>query len=286
MPHPGSPCRQLSTDFQGSLRCAEYGQWVDTLPDRASLRDVARVCLDAAKVLIASGAETARVEETVTRIGAACGVEVESIATPTGITVSVGGDRPVTRLARVRVRTIDMSKVAAVNALSRSLEAGEISLRAAGNELCRLLQSPGPSLGSRPRRRMYLAQSLATSGFALLVGGGPKELVPALLLGLLARLVDERVAPLPPFLAVFLNALAVSICAGLSRHVLPGINVDVLIVAGVIPLLPGLALTNAARDLMAGELIAGVARGADSILTAAALAGGVCLGVSLMALHP
>ena len=258
---------------------------MNTIPNRASLRDIARVCLDAAKVLIASGAETARVEETVTRIGSACGVEIESTATPTGITVSVGGDRPVTRLARVRVRTIDMSKVADVNALSRSLEAGEISLRAAGDELCRLLQSPGPNQESRTRRRMYLAQSLATSGFALLVGGGPKELVPAFLLGLLARMVDERLAFLPPFLAVFLNALMVSIYAGLTRHMFPGINMDALIVAGVIPLLPGLALANAARDLMAGELIAGVARGADSILTAAALAGGVCLGVSLMGLH-
>jgi len=213
-------------------------------------------------------------------------VEVESIATPTGITVSVGGDRPVTRLARVRVRTIDMSKVASVNALSRSLEAGEISLRMAGNELRRLLESPEPALGLRVRRRMYVAQSLATSGFALLVGGGPRELAPAFILGILARWVEERVGSLPPFLAVFLNALAVSLCAGLTRHLLPEVNVDVLIVAGVIPLLPGLALTNAARDLMAGELIAGVARGADSILTAAALAGGVCLGVSLMAVQP
>ncbi len=259
---------------------------MDTLPDRASLRDVARVCLDAARVLIASGAETARVEETVSRIGAACGVEVESIATPTGITVSVGGNRPVTRLARVRVRTIDMSKVAVVNAISRSLEAGELSLQAAAGELSDLLKPSGLASERKSRRRMYLAQSLATSGFALLVGGGPLELVPALLLGILARMVDELVAFLPPFLAVFLNGVAVSLCASLSRNLLPGIQVDALIVAGVIPLLPGLALTNAARDLMAGELIAGVARGADSLLTAAALAGGVCLGVSLLAWTP
>lgn len=248
-----------------------------TVVDRQTLREVARLCLDAAKVLLASGAETARVEETVTRLGAACGVEVENVATPTGITVSVGGDRPVTRLARVRVRTIDLSKVAAVNALSRSLEAGEISLQAAGRRMRELLGEP-PLYTVKAK---YLAQGLATSGFAALVGGGPRELAPSFMAGLLVRALEERLAELPPFLSVFLNALGVAGWAALSRLLFPGVAADVLIVAGVIPLLPGLALTNAIRDLMAGELLAGVARGADALLTAAALAAGVYVGLSL-----
>ncbi len=244
---------------------------------RANLREVAGLCLNAAKVLLASGAETARVEETVTRLGRACGVEVENVATPTGITVSVGGDRPVTRLARVRRRTIDLSKVAAVNSLSRNLEAGEISLQAACGRLCDLVDEP-PLYAVRHK---YLAQCLATSGFAVLVGGGLLEMAPAFLLGLLARGVEERLDELPPFLSVFMNALAVTIGTALAKTLIPTVAADVLIVAGVIPLLPGLALTIAVRDLMAGELLAGVARGADALLTAAALAAGVYVGISL-----
>lgn len=249
---------------------------MSTTVDRSTLREVARLCLDAAKVLLASGAETARVEETVCRLGRACGVEVDSVATPTGITVSVGGDRPVTRLARVRVRTIDLSKVAAVNALSRSLEAGEVGLQAAGRRLKDLVAEP-PLYSVRGR---YLAQGLATSGFAMLVGGGPHDLVPSFLAGLLVRANEERLADLPPFLSVFLNALGVVAWAALAHLLFPGTEPEVLIVAGVIPLLPGLSLTNAARDLMAGELLAGVARGADSALTASALAAGVYVGLS------
>ena len=250
---------------------------MDTPLDRATLRDVAGLCLDAAKVLLSSGAETSRVEETVTRLARACGVEAENVATPTGITVSVGGDRPVTRLARVRVRTIDLSKVAAVNSLSRSLEAGELGLGAAARRLRELVEEP-PLYAVRHK---YLAQGLATSAFALLVGAGLRELAPAFLLGLQARWVEERLADLPPFLSVFLNALGLTAGAGLAHLLFPAVAADVLIVAGVIPLLPGLSLTNAVRDLMAGELLAGVARGADSLLTAAALAAGVYVGISL-----
>lgn len=245
--------------------------------DRSVLRDVARLSLDAAKLMLASGAETSRVEETVQRIGAALGIEVESVATPTGITVSAGGDRPVTRIARIHRRSIDLSRVAAVNALSRSLEAGEIGLQGAARRLKELAVQP-PLYSARAK---LVAQGLATAGFAALVGGGPRELLPAFLSGLLVRALDVRLSPLPPFLSVFFTALLATGWAALSTILFPGVSGNKLVLAGVIPLLPGLALTNAVRDLMGGELLAGVARGAEAILTAGALAGGVYVGLTL-----
>lgn len=245
--------------------------------DRSVLREVARLALEAAKVMLASGAETSRVEDTVQRIGKALGIEVESVATPTGITVSAGGDRPVTRIARIHRRSIDLSRVAAVNALSRSLEAGEIGLPTAARRLREIAEAP-PPYSDRAR---LVAMGLATAGFAVLLGGGPRELLPAFLAGLLVRWMDVRLAPMPPFLSVFLSALAVTGWAALSTVIFPGVVGDKLVLAGVIPLLPGLSLTNAVRDLMGGELLAGVARGADSLLTAGGLAGGVYIGLTL-----
>ena len=43
------------------------------------------------------------------------------------------------------------------------------------------------------------------------------------------------------------------------------------------PLLPGLAMTNAIRDTMRGDLVSGVARGAEALLVAVALGTGAGL---------
>jgi len=40
------------------------------------------------------------------------------------------------------------------------------------------------------------------------------------------------------------------------------------------PLLPGLAMTNAIRDTIRGDLISGIARGAEALLVASSLAAG------------
>ena len=48
-----------------------------------------------------------------------------------------------------------------------------------------------------------------------------------------------------------------------------------ILIGAIMPLLPGLAFTNAIRDTVNGDLISGVARGADALLKAVAIAAGV-----------
>ena len=50
-----------------------------------------------------------------------------------------------------------------------------------------------------------------------------------------------------------------------------------IIIGAIMPLLPGLAMTNAIRDTMRGDLVSGVARGAEALLVAVALGTGAGL---------
>lgn len=52
-------------------------------------------------------------------------------------------------------------------------------------------------------------------------------------------------------------------------------NVDNLIIGAVMPLVPGVAITNSFRDILAGHLISGTARGTEAIFTAAAIGVGI-----------
>ena len=56
---------------------------------------------------------------------------------------------------------------------------------------------------------------------------------------------------------------------------------DVVTISTLMVLVPGMALTNAMREIMAGDIISGLSRAADSILTAAAIAIGTAVGQAL-----
>jgi uncharacterized membrane protein YjjP (DUF1212 family) len=47
------------------------------------------------------------------------------------------------------------------------------------------------------------------------------------------------------------------------------------------PLVPGLLITNAVRDLMAGHLVSGLSKGAEAFLTAFAIGTGIAVVFSL-----
>ena len=59
-------------------------------------------------------------------------------------------------------------------------------------------------------------------------------------------------------------------------------NQDIITIASVMPLVPGILITNAIRDLLAGELLAGMSRGVEAALTAFAIGAGVAIVLLLL----
>ena len=48
------------------------------------------------------------------------------------------------------------------------------------------------------------------------------------------------------------------------------------------PLVPGLAMTNAVQDTMRGDMVSGLSHGAQAVLTACLVAGGALVANALM----
>ena len=59
-------------------------------------------------------------------------------------------------------------------------------------------------------------------------------------------------------------------------------EIDKIIIGSVMPLVPGLLITNAVRDLMAGHLVSGISKGAEAFLTAFAIGGGIAIVFTLV----
>ena len=95
-------------------------------------------CLLAGRLMIESGAETYRVEDTMTRMAISQGlIGTQSFVTPTGIMFSLGKDGS-TRLMAIRVRITDLEKIALVNQVSRKLTTTEMTIEEAYEELQRI----------------------------------------------------------------------------------------------------------------------------------------------------
>lgn len=73
-------------------------------------RDIIEVCGHAGKILLESGAETARVESTVEYIGRAAGIDISCHAEMTAIFVDASHN-PTTHLVKVRTGDFNLQKV-------------------------------------------------------------------------------------------------------------------------------------------------------------------------------
>jgi len=63
----------------------------------------------------------------------------------------------------------------------------------------------------------------------------------------------------------------------LFSHMWPDVRPDNIVVGGIIPLVPGVAITNAIRDVIAGDLLSGLSRGLEAALTSVAISMGVVI---------
>lgn len=229
----------------------------------------------AGKIMLVSGAETYRVEDTMNRIALACGAaDPQSYATPTGINFSteIAGT---TNFMRVIKRSTDLHKIAEVNEISRQITAGEIGLQRSYELLCEV-------------EREKLAYSAwfqiltagAVSGcFAIMFGGAWADFLPAVIagcLGFAGMLSFEKVVEIR-FLADFFGSFLIGVASFFFISIGFGASLDMIIIGAVMPLVPGLHITNAIRDLMAGHLVAGVSKGIEALLTALAIGAGVAV---------
>jgi uncharacterized membrane protein YjjP (DUF1212 family) len=236
--------------------------------------DILLLSADAARVMLESGGETYRAEEAAVAVATAFGgAESECYATPTGVTVSfVGADGRVHSIVRrIKRRAMHLERVALVDNLARDLVAGSKDFDAAGEELDRIERLPG--------RNVALSSAAAAAGagfFTLLFGGSWND-------ALVAAAVGALISRFPPIMAhrqlpdFFTNlvagAAATFLCMAASGAGL-ATNADATVIGVLMLLVPGIAVTNAIRDTIAGDLVAGVARGADALMSAAAISVG------------
>nr|WP_221626722.1 threonine/serine exporter family protein [Cohnella lubricantis] len=233
----------------------------------------------AGKIMLENGAETYRVEDTMIRIAAAFGVSrAQSSVTPTSIMFTLESLDEPAHLMRISERSTDLRKVTIANDISRRISRGELSAEAAYERLRKV----DASSAGYPSWLRLLVAAVASGCFLIMFQGSWVDFVPAMAAGgagYLATILIPRYVPIKLF-TEFTASIMVGLLSWLMVHTGVGRDLDKLIIGSLMPLVPGLLITNAVRDLMAGHLVSGLSKGAEAFLTAFAIGAGIAIVLS------
>lgn len=250
------------------------------MDDRQNLRSQQALTLaaDAAALLLASGAETSRAQETAEILFRVFGTgELQAYVLTNGV-IAVPLEHSLPGGVRnVPNSSVNLTRVAAVNELSRQAAAGRVSLAQARCRLDEIKHLP-----ELEDWKQMLACGIGCACAGVMFGGGAWEALAASIAGVcvqalllwLARTGINRI-----FSRLAGAALVVSVITMVGL-VLPGLNQNPPTIGALMPLTPGVALTMSIRDFISGDYLSGTIRLIDALLTAGCIACGV--GLALM----
>lgn len=245
--------------------------------DNVDIRKVLELALEAGRVLLRNGAEIFRVEETIDRICWSFGIEeVDSFVLSNGIflTAYKQGKETFAKVKHIPMAGIHLGIVTEVNHLSREIAAGNIGLEEASERLREIEKLP-------PKKSIYqvLAAGLGSGCFCYLLQANLWECLMAFSVAALMY-IFVIFAQKHSMSKIIINIVAGGIITVLALAVthlsLPfTISLDKIIIGAILPLVPGVAFTNAIRDIADSDFISGTVRMIDAILVFVYIAIGV-----------
>lgn len=251
--------------------CGEMEETEEKEREKAHVMEVA---MRAGQILLSNGAEISRVEDTIDRICRHYGIESgNAFVLSNGIFMTMGGRREefFAKVQHIPVSGAHLNRVAAVNQLSREISEGKHTVE----ELDRCLDDIERMPGKRPVVQI-LASAVGSASFCYLFGGAFSDCVAAFISGFLlyAYLLywGDRLSKI---VGNILGGALVTFLCLVMYHMKLGSHISSMIIGSVIPMIPGVAFTNAIRDIADGDYIAGSVRMLDAMLVFLSIALGV-----------
>jgi uncharacterized membrane protein YjjP (DUF1212 family) len=237
------------------------------------------LALHAGQIILENGAETYRVEETIAFLCASKGLHnINCFCVPTGIFLSVvdhEGEK--TFIRRSKNKRIDLEVIAMVNAFSREYtESSNLSIDEAMSKLEAIAKSP-----KFPKSVRLLFAGIAGGFFTMMFNGQWIDFTMAFITSLLTIfLLDSVNFRIRSFFIKHIAGGAFLAGFALFAHSLLGFyelnfQLDIVIIGSLMPLVPGVAFTNALRDTISGDFLSGVSKLSEALVIAIAIAIGV-----------
>ncbi len=230
------------------------------------------------ETLLLNGAEISRVQTTMELVSKAYNKDdIDVYAISNGIFVTLRHDDKTrcTHIKHVPLATPNLGRVTQINALSRKIVENKLPLDDALKELDAILETP-----NFPLWVQIIACAIGSSCFCYLFGGSIFDFFAAVPVGIVLCIAQYFMAKahLSKMIQTILGSALVTFCGIMIARIFPILDMDNIIIGGLIILVPGVPFTTSIRDFFNGDYLSGTIRLIDAILVALCMAIGV--GVS------
>ena len=240
---------------------------------------ILQAILDIGEEMVVSGAEVSRVEDSITRMCESYGatrVNVFIITSNIQVTMEAPDRQIHTHIRRIVGYDVNFDRLDYLNDLSRFVcrhtPAADVILE----KLDEVLERP-----QQNRLLRVIGSMLVAGGFAVFFGGSMKDAFASLILGAVIAFIEIVLARYEKNQIVY-NFLT-SVVSGFTAIALVRFNIGqdqgIVMIAGIMLLIPGIAMTNAVRDMLIGDIAAGTLRLVNALLVATAIACGFVLSI-------
>lgn len=231
-------------------------------------REIFALSLEIGAQIIKSGGEVSRAEDTVIRINSAYGKGCQVFALPSIIIAQSGDNIQIRHIYREET---DLDRLSRLNALSRRICVNNSDKINADIDI--------------KERNVYSAledisaSCAATASFCVFFGGSVTDSLFSAVIGIIINHIFKKCSDLPVFTNNLICAFISAFLAYLPLKAGLGVHTDKIIIGTIMLLVPGLTVVSAIRDMMRGDMIAGLFELFTSIMSALAIAFGVAGGI-------
>lgn len=247
-------------------------------------KELINLAIYAGQLLISNGAEIYRAEDTVMLMCESRknlhDVDVFAFNSAIFVSCEFQGDT-ITVFKNVETSKINLERIQMINTFSRKFVRKKISTKEAFLELKEISKTT-------ETKKVYkiIFTGLCSASFAVLFGGHVFDFFYSFIVGsfLALFLYELESRNFPLFAEIFLASLFVSSLALVGVNLFKEINMDKIIIAAIMPLVPGLTVTTALRDVISGDYVSGIIGVVKGVFTAFAIALGVGVILNLQLL--
>ena len=242
-------------------------------------KEILTFAADAGQIILESGGETYRAEETCNAICLSHGMKrSDCFALPTGIMLTAvdPAGNPHTVVRRISKRSTNIEKVTLINRFVRD---GLFLLTLAKS---RSFLEEVSGLKAHPLPLLLLCSGLIAALFSYLFGGTIKDAAAAFPVGVSIQgfvMLLEKIR-FNQFFNHVMGGITAGALAYLGARFIPDLHTDKIIIGSIMLLVPGIIIVNAMRDIIAGDLVAGITRALEAFMISVAIAAGT--GIALV----
>jgi len=226
------------------------------------------------------GTNSPRLEAALTNIASSIGLNGNFFSTPTYLAISIDDeDKQITRHIRVNPGMVDLEKLCAVDKVADQVSNSKMGTE----EAIRALERIKVSTSRYNKTITTIAFGLTSLALAIIFGGSFLDASFAFAVGSVLGLLASFVEKFPNYANVFefVAAFTCTFLAFVIKSYFPSIHFQVVLMASLIVIIPGLSLTIAMVELAAQNLVSGTARFMGAIVDFFKISFGVMGGVQV-----